>query len=130
MEEIKILFLVVKDDKDEKFWGKGQTAGHEVNSAFHEGSVFMSLDGQSMYFSSQGHSSIGGYDIFVSYRDKNGLWGKPINLGTPINTPYDELYFSISANGNMLIFLPIEQEEKEGWISIKLHFGVLQKNQL
>ena len=93
-----------KKDKDEKYWGKGQSAGHEVNSAFHEGSVFMAPDGQSMYFSSQGHSSIGGYDIFVSYRDKHGLWGKPINLGAPINTPYDELYFSIAANGKFAYF--------------------------
>ena len=93
-----------KKDEDEKYWGKGQSAGHEVNSAFHEGSVFMAPDGQSMYFSSQGHSSIGGYDIFVSYRDKHGLWGKPLNLGAPINTPYDELYFSISANGKYAYF--------------------------
>ena len=93
-----------KKDEDEKYWGKGQSAGHEVNSAFHEGSVFMAPDGQSMYFSSQGHSSIGGYDIFVSYRDKHGLWGKPINLGAPINTPYDELYFSITANGKYAYF--------------------------
>ena len=93
-----------KKDEDEKYWGKGQSAGHEVNSAFHEGSVFMAPDGQSMYFSSQGHSSIGGYDIFVSYRDKHGLWGKPINLGAPINTPYDELYFTIAANGKYAYF--------------------------
>lgn len=93
-----------KKDENEKYWGKGQSAGHEVNSPFHEGSVFMAPDGQSMYFSSQGHSSIGGYDIFVSYRDKHGLWGKPINLGAPINTPYDELYFSISANGKHAYF--------------------------
>ncbi len=93
-----------KKDEDEKYWGKGQSAGHEVNSAFHEGSVFMAPDGQSMYFSSQGHSSIGGYDIFVSFRDKHGLWGKPLNLGAPINTPYDELYFSIAANGKYAYF--------------------------
>ena len=93
-----------KKDENEKYWGKGQSAGHEVNSPFHEGSVFMAPDGQSMYFSSQGHSSIGGYDIFVSYRDKHGLWGKPINLGAPINTPYDELYFSIAANGKHAYF--------------------------
>ena len=64
----------------------------------------MAPDGQTMYFSSQGHSSIGGYDIFVSYRDKQGLWGDPINLGTPINSPYDESYFTISANGKYAYF--------------------------
>ena len=98
-----IIFSGKKDD-DEKYWGKGQSVGHEVNSPFHEGSVFISPDGQSMYFCSQGHSSIGGFDVFVSYRDKHGLWGKPVNLGAPINTPYDELYFSISANGKYAYF--------------------------
>jgi outer membrane protein OmpA-like peptidoglycan-associated protein/tetratricopeptide (TPR) repeat protein len=93
-----------KKDQAERFWGKGQSAGHEVNSAFHEGSVYMAPDGQSMYFCSQGHSSIGGYDVFVSYRDDRGLWGKPINLGYPINSPYDELYFSIAANGKYAYF--------------------------
>ena len=58
-----------------------------------------------MYFCSQGHSSIGGYDVFVSSRDEElGLWGKPINMGYPINTPFDELYFSISANGKKAYF--------------------------
>lgn len=88
-----------KKDMEEKFWGKGQSAGHEINSAFNEGSVYMAPDGQTMYFCSQGHTSMGGYDVFVSYRDERGLWGKPINLGYPINSSYDELYFSISANG-------------------------------
>lgn len=93
-----------KKDQEERYWGKGQSAGHEVNSAFHEGSVYMAPDGQTMYFCSQGHSSMGGYDIFVSYRDERGLWAKPINLGYPINSPYDELYFSISANGKYAYF--------------------------
>ena len=93
-----------KKDQEERYWGKGQSAGHEVNSAFHEGSVYMAPDGQTMYFCSQGHSSMGGYDVFVSYRDERGLWAKPINLGYPINSPYDELYFSISANGKYAYF--------------------------
>ena len=46
-----------------------------------------------MYFSSKGHNSIGGYEIFVSYMDDLGHWGKPINMGSDINTPYDELFY-------------------------------------
>jgi flagellar motor protein MotB len=52
-----------------------------------------------MYFSSKGHNSLGGYDIFVSYVDDLGHWGKPINLGYPINTPYDDLFYSATASG-------------------------------
>ena len=52
-----------------------------------------------MYFSSKGHNSLGGYDIFVSYVDDLGHWGKPVNLGYPVNTPYDDLFFSSTASG-------------------------------
>ena len=52
-----------------------------------------------MYFSSKGHNSLGGYDIFVSYVDDLGHWDKPINLGYPINTPYDDLFYSSNASG-------------------------------
>ena len=93
-----------KKDMQEIFWGKAQSAGQEVNSGFHEGSVYMAPDGKTMYFCSQGHTSIGGYDVFVSYRNELGLWDEPINMGYPINTSYDELYFSISANGKKAYF--------------------------
>ena len=126
---IKTLYLVEKDD-EEKYWGKGQSAGHEVNSSYHEGSVYMAPDGQTMYFSSQGHSSIGGYDIFVSYRDKQGLWGDPINLGTPINSPYDESYFTISANGKYAYFSSNRVGGSGGMDIYKATFWENQKNSL
>ncbi len=93
-----------KKDMEETFWGKAQSAGQQVNSGFQEGSVYLAPDGNTMYFCSQGHTSIGGYDVFVSYRNDFGLWEEPINMGYPINTPFDELYFSISANGKKAYF--------------------------
>ncbi|MFH1320350.1 MAG: OmpA family protein [Bacteroidota bacterium] len=80
-------------------WGKGQSVGHKINTHFHEGSVFIHPDGQTMYFSSQGHNSMGGYDIFISVKDKLAQWSIPVNLGYPINTPYDDLFFAATANG-------------------------------
>ena len=79
-------------------WGKGQSAG-VINTPFEEGSVYIHPDGCTMYFSSKGHNSLGGYDIFVSYVDELGHWGKPINLGYPINTSYDDLFYSANASG-------------------------------
>jgi len=86
-------------NRERNLWGKGQSAGHEVNTKFQEGSVYIHPDGKTMYFSSQGHNSLGGYDIFVSYVDDLGHWGEPINLGHPINTPYDDLFYSATASG-------------------------------
>ena len=58
----------------------------------------MHPDGKTIYFSSQGHNSMGGYDIFKS-EWKNGQWTKPENLGWPINTPDDDVFFVLSASG-------------------------------
>ena len=85
-------------NRERNIWGKGQSAG-VVNTKFQEGSVYIHPDSRTMYFSSKGHNSIGGYDIFVSYVDELGHWGKPINLGYPINTPYDDLFYSATASG-------------------------------
>jgi outer membrane protein OmpA-like peptidoglycan-associated protein len=69
-----------------------------VNSKFNEGPIYVTIDGETMYIASQGHGSYGGYDIFVSKRS-NGSWGEPVNMGYPINTPYDDFFFSATANG-------------------------------
>ncbi len=86
-------------NSERNLWGKGQSAGHELNTKFQEGSVYIHPDGRTMYFSSKGHDSFGGYDIFVSYVDELGHWGPPINLGYPINTVYDDLFYSATASG-------------------------------
>lgn len=80
-------------------WGEGKSVSHILNSKFHEESVYIHPSGEIMYFSSQGHNSMGGTDIFVSYKDELKQWGDPINLGYPINTPYDDQFFAATANG-------------------------------
>lgn len=83
--------------KMQKNYGTAMQIG-QVNSAFNDGPVYMHIDGRTMYLASQGHESIGGYDIFVSYRTQ-GSWSKPVNMGYPINTPYDDFFFAATANG-------------------------------
>jgi flagellar motor protein MotB len=85
-------------NRERNIWGQGQSAGI-VNTKFQEGSVYIHPDARTMYFSSKGHNSLGGYDIFVSYIDDLGHWGEPINLGSPINTTYDDLFYSTTASG-------------------------------
>ena len=84
-------------DRQARKYGRPTTAGKEINTKFNEGSVYLHPDGETMYFSSEGHNSIGGMDIFVSYK-KQGQWTKPINLGYPINTPYDDYFFAATAS--------------------------------
>jgi outer membrane protein OmpA-like peptidoglycan-associated protein/tetratricopeptide (TPR) repeat protein len=79
-------------------WGEPVNIGSTINSPYDEEGVFIHPDGRTLYFSSKGHNSMGGYDIFKSTLD-NGKWSEPENLGYPINTPDNDVFFSISASG-------------------------------
>ncbi len=76
-----------------------QNLGSVINTPYDEEGVFMHPDGKTLYFSSKGQSSIGGYDIFKSTLTATGQWTEPENLGWPINTPDDDVYFVMGASG-------------------------------
>ncbi len=81
-------------------WGKSVSLGNVINTKYEEEAVFMHPDGKTLYFSSMGHSSMGGYDIFKSiYDEKMKTWSDPQNLGYPVNTADDDIFFVISASG-------------------------------
>lgn len=92
-----------------------------VNSKFNEGPIYIMLDGQTMYIASEGGDSYGGYDIFVSYRGQ-GTWSKPKNMGYPINTPYDDFFFSSTANGKYAYIASNRAEGKGGYDIYKVTF--------
>lgn len=78
-------------------WGFPQSIGKTINTKFNEGSVYAHPSGDILYFSSEGHNSMGGYDIFMT-KKVQGQWSEPINLGYPINTPYDDHFFAATAS--------------------------------
>ena len=69
-----------------------------LNSKFSEGPMYITIKGDVLYIASQGHGSMGGYDIFVS-KFVQGQWTAPVNLGYPINTQYDDFFYSPTVNG-------------------------------
>lgn len=82
--------------RTKKGWSKPENLGTNVNTAAHEGFPYASADGK-LYFCSKGHTGFGGFDIFVSSKDSaTGKWQKPINLGTPINSAYDDISLSFA----------------------------------
>ncbi|PCJ89102.1 MAG: peptidoglycan-associated lipoprotein [Flavobacteriales bacterium] len=84
---------------DEKSrWGEAYNLGPTINTKLDEESIFMHPDGKTLYFSSQGHNSMGGHDIFKTLYE-NGKWSKPENLGYPINSPDDDVFFVLSGSG-------------------------------
>ena len=90
------IYFVNKNEKGK--WETSYNIGATLNTEYNEEGVFIVPDGKTMYFSSEGHNSMGGYDIFKTEL-KNGIWGAPVNLGYPINTPDDDVFFVASASG-------------------------------
>ncbi len=77
----------------ENTWSIPKNIGGPINTEFNEETPFLSITGDTLYFSSQGHSSIGGFDIFYSIRQSNETWSEPFNLGYPVNTTDDDLFY-------------------------------------
>ena len=82
-------------------WSKATKIKGEVNTPFEEESVMIHPDGKSLYFSSNGHPGMGGMDIYVSRLQENGEWGKPHNLGYPVNTSKNENSILVGADGEV-----------------------------
>ena len=80
-------------------WGPPQNIGDSINTEYNEDAVFILDDGNTLYFSSTGHNSIGGYDVFSSTLI-DGKWAEPQNIGYPINTPFDDSFFVLNKDGN------------------------------
>lgn len=87
-------------DEEKKKWSKPINMGSHINTEYNERGVFLHNDGKTLFFSSEGHSSIGGYDLFKTvYDEETNIWSKPVNLGYPLNTPGDDIYFVLTADG-------------------------------
>ncbi|MCW5898315.1 MAG: PD40 domain-containing protein [Flavobacteriales bacterium] len=80
-------------------WSKAQNLGGMVNTKYDEDGVFIHPNGRTMYFSSMGHNSMGGFDIFMTELGEDGTWSKPKNLGYPLNTVDDDVFFITTADG-------------------------------
>ncbi len=93
----------------------------QMNSKFNDGPIYLTIDGETMYIASEGNESIGGYDIFVS-RKSRGIWTTPQNLGYPINTPYDDFFFSPTANGKFAYISSNRAGGKGGYDIYKVTF--------
>ncbi len=74
-------------------WSKPENLGPKINTEYDEVGVYIHPDGKTLFFSSNGHNTMGGHDIFMSTMDDNGNWTTPINMGYPINTTKEEIHF-------------------------------------
>ena len=94
------LDLWVTRKKEDGNWSVPENLGDTINTPGEEMAPFIHQDNQTLYFASNYHLGLGGFDIFISRRDSAGRWGKPENLGYPINTWRDEFGLIVNAEGN------------------------------
>ena len=84
-------------------WGIAENMGVKVNSEHDEDAPYIHPDNKTLFYSSRGHNTMGGFDIFTSTltqsTDTTSEWGAPVNAGYPINTADDDIYFIWSADG-------------------------------
>ena len=80
-------------------WSMPTNLGPKINTELDEEAPFITNDDQVLYFSSNGHPGMGDQDIFMSWKDPEETWSQPINLGPPVNSPFRELGFFLTADG-------------------------------
>ena len=93
-------------------WGKPKNLGTVINTDLDEKFVFIHPNGKTLYFASNGHQCLGGYDIFKT-EFLNGQWSIPVNLGYPINTVNEESTFSLTKD-NKTMYIAAEYGDTYG----------------
>ncbi|MFH0758071.1 MAG: OmpA family protein [Bacteroidota bacterium] len=97
IESIGGMDIFRSDLREDGTWDTPVNLGKTVNTALNEEEPMISPDGKRIYFSSQGHNSIGGFDVFYTELQDDGTWGEVVNMGYPLNTTDDD--FTISPTG-------------------------------
>lgn len=92
-------------------WGLAQNLGKVINTEYDEDAVYMHPNGTTLFFSSRGHKTMGGFDIFFSEYDKEKeTWSIPQNMGYPVNTTHDDIFFVPSADGKRAYYASFQKE--------------------
>ncbi len=115
-KSMRDIYRVLKFSQDK--WVKPQNLGPPVNTASDEEYPSVTPDGTTLYFSSKGHNSMGGYDIFKSVWDAAAMkWSEPENMGVPINSPFDD-YFLVAGSDDGEAYFTSGRESAYGKVQV------------
>lgn len=102
------IYRCIKDPKGN--WKNPENLGDLINTELDEEAVFISADGKYLYFSSNGHLGMGDLDIYQSaYDEINNAWSKPVNMGYPINSVENDIYFVLSGTKGIAYFSSVRE---------------------
>jgi hypothetical protein len=93
-------------------WGPAKNLGNKINTELNEESPNVNENGI-LFFSSEGHVSIGGFDVFLSAPDKDGNWSNPVNMGIPVNSTSNDFYYKPAKDGQTA-YLSSDRSESKG----------------
>lgn len=96
-------------------WSRALNAGTQINTIYDEDAPFLTADGKTLYFASRGHTCMGGFDIYYSKLGEDGEWGAPVNMGYPLNTVDDDVFFVPMADGRRAYY----SSSKDGGYGLK-----------
>ncbi|UII32979.1 OmpA family protein [Fulvivirga ulvae] len=103
------IYYSIKDRNGE--WTRSKNLGPVINTSYDDDGPFIDYDGKTLYFSSQGRKGMGGYDLFKSvYDSAANEWSEPENLGYPINTPDDDIYFVSTKDGKRGYYASVRED--------------------
>ncbi|HRW62005.1 MAG TPA: OmpA family protein, partial [Bacteroidales bacterium] len=88
-------------------WEEPVNMGPAINTIYDEEAVYWHPKEDKVYFSSKGHNSMGGFDIFMIERNHEKMWSNPVNLGYPVNSPSDDIFFKIDENNKQAYFASV-----------------------
>lgn len=104
------IYVCYKDSKGE--WTRVKNLGPDINTQYDEDGPFIDYDEKTLYFSSEGRNGMGNFDIFKANlldKEKNE-WSEPENLGYPINSPDDDIYFSGTKDGKHWYYSSVRED--------------------
>ncbi|MDG5800570.1 OmpA family protein [Marinilabiliaceae bacterium ANBcel2] len=101
----------------ERRFRRAKNLGPHINTPGDEIAVHVTACGESLYFASDGHPGYGGFDIYRAVKDENGEWGSPVNLGYPVNTPFDEVFY-FPASDSVTAFVSSDRPGGYGGLDI------------
>lgn len=105
---------------DDGQWGKAINLGSNINTKYDEDGPFLHPDGITLFFSSTGHKTMGGFDIFYSTMSENGDWQSPVNVGFPVNSPDDDVFYVVSPDKTKAYY----SSYKEGGVGEKDNYMI------
>ena len=122
------IYVSTKDENDK--WQKPKNIGQTINTRSDEIAVSISYNDSTLYFSSKGHNTMGGYDIFKTTLSETGLWSQPENMGYPINTADDDIFYRESKDGRTAYYSSIRESGLGGRDIYKVIFLGAEKEML